>query len=223
MKQSETVPHNAGASIQDTQVIGPSGQSIQSWREERGIDSSEQVSVVKLVHMRYQHPELDTIVTFLRDFGMVAVKQTDDRAWFRGTSSDSFVYYAQKGPRKFLGGTFEVDTYDDLVKVSKLDRSGAIQCLDEEPGGGFMVTAHDPEGSPINFIHGQVPVDAGQLPEKLIINYESEKPRQKKFQRFQPGPAAVHKVTPQAKTIPSLPSPLPLAPVPSTDSASPAW
>lgn len=32
------------------------------------------------------------------------------------------------------------------------------------------------------------------MPEKLVFNDESSKPRQRHFQRFQPGPAAVHKL-----------------------------
>ena len=41
---------------------------------------------------------------------------------------------------------------------------------------------------------GQKPAEKGAVPEKLTINYEEEKPRIRKFQRFTPGPAAVHKV-----------------------------
>jgi hypothetical protein len=57
-----------------------------------------------------------------------------------------------------------------------------------------MVTAYDPEGVPINFIHGQEPAKAGKMPERLIVNFEADKPRRRKFQRFDEGPAAVHKV-----------------------------
>ena len=46
----------------------------------------------------------------------------------------------------------------------------------------------------MNLIYGQTPVSAGPYPEILEINYEVEKPRVRRFQRFQPGPAAVHKV-----------------------------
>lgn len=57
-----------------------------------------------------------------------------------------------------------------------------------------MVTVTDPEGFPVNFIHGQEPSAPGKMPEKLTVNYEAEKPRLRNFQRFEPGPAAVHKV-----------------------------
>lgn len=59
--------------------------------------------------MRYQHPDLDEITVFLQDFGMEVVKRTADQIWYRGYGTDQYVYYAQKGEKKFLGGTFEVE------------------------------------------------------------------------------------------------------------------
>jgi len=50
------------------------------------------------------------------DFGMRVVKETDDKVWFGGYGVDPYVYYAQRGPKKFLGGTFEVESYQDLEK-----------------------------------------------------------------------------------------------------------
>lgn len=57
-----------------------------------------------------------------------------------------------------------------------------------------MLTLTDPEGFPLNLIFGQTPADTGDYPQKITVNYEVEKPRALKFQRFTPGPAAVHKV-----------------------------
>lgn len=57
-----------------------------------------------------------------------------------------------------------------------------------------MVTVIDPEGFPLNLIHGQEPAAPGRMPEQLVVNDESRKPRVRNFQRFTPGPAAVHKV-----------------------------
>jgi hypothetical protein len=44
-------------------------------------------------------------------------------------------------------------------------------------------------------MYGQAPAEKGEYPEKLTINYEQDKPRTRRFQRFEPGPAAVHKVS----------------------------
>ena len=50
------------------------------------------------------------------DFGMQVVKKTDTQKWFRGYGPDQYVYYMQQGPKKYLGGTFEVESYADLEK-----------------------------------------------------------------------------------------------------------
>lgn len=50
------------------------------------------------------------------DFGMVVEKRTDDERWFRGYGDDQYVYYARKGPKEYLGGTFTVESYADLEK-----------------------------------------------------------------------------------------------------------
>ena len=59
-----------------------------------------------------------------------------------------------------------------------------------------MATIKDPEGFLVNFIYGQAPGEPGKMPEKLLVNDETTKPRVRKFQRFEPGPAAIHKVSP---------------------------
>jgi predicted enzyme related to lactoylglutathione lyase len=188
---------NSGASVVDIKAAaGPEKESVAQWRNRIGIDPVKQVHLVKLAHMRYQHPDLDKFDIFMADFGMHVAQRTEDEIWYRGYGSDQYVYYARRGPeRKFLGGTYEVETYEDLVKASKIDGAGPIEELKDAPGGGFMITIRDPEGMLINLMHGQTPAETGVLPEKIIINYEQEKPRARKFQRFQEGPAAVHKVS----------------------------
>jgi hypothetical protein len=83
--------------------------------------------------MRYQHPDLEEITVFLQgeqfclstsknrtdlnlDFGMIIAKQTDDEIWYRGYGADPYVYYAKKGPKQFLGGSFLVESYQDLER-----------------------------------------------------------------------------------------------------------
>ncbi|PYH95484.1 MFS transporter [Aspergillus ellipticus CBS 707.79] len=183
-----------GASVSDITAMGPEQESITAWRERRGIDPEAQIRLVKLVHVRYQHPDLDEITVFMKDFGMQVVQKTDDQVWYRGYGTDAYVYYAQKGPKAFLGGTYEVESYQDLIKALELPNASTIQDLTDHPSGGHLVTVTDPEGFPLNLIYGQTPVEAGEYPEKLIVNYEVEKPRVRKFQRFVPGPAPVHKL-----------------------------
>ena len=185
---------NSGASVPDVLGSGSDAQPIAEWRTKNAIDVTKHIHIVRLVHMRYQHPNLDVIVQFLGEFGMSVVKKTLTQVWLRGYGPDPYVYYAQKGPKTFLGGTFLVESWNDLVKASQLDGAKGIEELEGAPAGGSLVTVIDPEGVPVNFIYGQQEDEVGILPEKLIINFEAEKPRKRSFQRFSEGPAAVFKV-----------------------------
>ena len=186
---------NSGASVPDQEANGERTMALTEWRKKMGIDTSKHVKIVKVAHMRYQHPDFPTITKFLKDFGMHIVKETDDRIWFRGYGDDQYVYYAQKGAeKKFLGGCFEVESYEDLEKATKIPDAGQIEELKDAPGGGYILTLYDPEGFPVNLMYGQEKASKGDLPEKIIQNYEVEKPRVRKFNRFTPGPAAVHKL-----------------------------
>ena len=79
-------------------------------------------------------------------------------------------------------------------RAAQLPTAGPIQELTDAPGTGYLVTLTDPEGFPVNLLHGQTPAKLGNFPQKITYNYEAEKPRARRFQRFNPGPAAVHKV-----------------------------
>jgi catechol 2,3-dioxygenase-like lactoylglutathione lyase family enzyme len=148
--------------------------------------------------MRYQHPDLSEISTFLRDFGLTLAKKTETQRWFKGYGPDPYVYYAQQGPKQYLGGAFVVQSFAELEKAAALPCASPDGIVDlaaqDVPGGGHMVTLTDPEGFPIHLLHGQTESRPGPMPEILATNYEQEKPRVKRFQRFKPGPAAVHKL-----------------------------
>lgn len=80
-------------------------------------------------------------------------------------------------------------------RAAQLPTAGEIEEIPNAPGGGYLLTLTDPEGFPINLMYGQTPGEPGEYPSKLVLNYEAEKPRVRRFQRFVPGPAAVHKVS----------------------------
>ena len=61
----ETSP-NRGESQQDLKAVSSDRESIEAWRAREGIDISQQVRIVKISHMRYQHPDLAVITKFLK-------------------------------------------------------------------------------------------------------------------------------------------------------------
>lgn len=54
-----------GASVPDVVAIGSERENVTQWQERCGIKKENQIRLVKLAHMRYQHPDLDQITTFL--------------------------------------------------------------------------------------------------------------------------------------------------------------
>ena len=67
--------------------------------------------------------------------------------------------------------------------------------MSDAPGRGHIITVEDPEGFPVNFVHGQSePRSPHKRPEKLMFNDETHKPRERSFQRFKSGPAEVYKL-----------------------------
>lgn len=50
------------------------------------------------------------------DFGMKVIRKTETQRWYTGYGPDQYVYYAQSGPKKFLGGAFDVQSYEDLER-----------------------------------------------------------------------------------------------------------
>ncbi|KIN09009.1 hypothetical protein OIDMADRAFT_48845 [Oidiodendron maius Zn] len=197
--QSREVSPNCGFSVPD-HFEEKNEQRInqREWLKVNSINRSSQVNLVKISHMRYQHEDLLKISTFLRDFGMTVEKKTDTECWYRGYGPDPYVYYARKGPRGYLGGTFEVESYKDLEKAMKIPgvrvASNGIEAMDNAPHGGYIVTILDPEGFPLNLVFGQSAPELRAGPERLEFNDEKEKPRVRKFLRFSPGPAAIHKL-----------------------------
>jgi len=197
-KPENEPPRNEGYSLPAPEAMKYSGWDqfpLDEWKKREGIDASSQIKLVRLSHMRYQHADIPAITEFLQDFGMHIVKKTEEKIWFRGYGSEPYVYEVTKGPeKKFLGGSWVVESYEDLEKARKLPEATEIEKLTDAPGGGFRITFKDPEGFPMNLVYGQEPAETGKLPTKLVYNFENEKTRVGAFQRFHDGPAAVHKL-----------------------------
>jgi len=189
---------NRGYSLNAREAMEMTGwerMPLEQWKEREGIDESKQIKLVRLSHMRYMHTDFEEITQFLEDFGMQLVKRTSNIIWWRGYGSEPYVYVVEKGPEKrFLGGTWAVESYADMERARGLPGAGDIEKLTDSPGGGYRITFPDPEEFPVNLIFGQELAETGQLPEKLIYNFEKDKVREGAFQRFRDGPAAIHKL-----------------------------
>ena len=61
--------------MRDVDAQGADSESKREWQKKRGIDTSKQVRIVKLNHMRYQHPDLNKATTFLRGKDPISVEK----------------------------------------------------------------------------------------------------------------------------------------------------
>ncbi|KAK4503184.1 hypothetical protein PRZ48_006612 [Zasmidium cellare] len=192
-----TVTFNKGESVQDT-ALAKHDLSQAEWRKLWGVDKSAQIKLVQLAFMQYQHPDLGVVKTFMLDFGMTPIKTPEQDVWFKGYGSDAYVYHARKGPAAFLGGAFAVETFQDLERAMAIPGTkvltNGIEKMDYAPGGGSIVTITDPEGFPLSLVYGQEGREPDEMPPEIIMNDEVRKPRQRKFQRFTTGPAAVFRL-----------------------------
>ena len=78
----ETSP-NRGSSVHQSIAIPKPCKPLRQWQQEQNIDRDAQIKLTKLVHMRYQHPDLDEITTFLRDFGMSVAQKAPGKKWLK--------------------------------------------------------------------------------------------------------------------------------------------
>jgi len=56
---------NRGAAVPDSVAAGAEHKSLADWRSQAGIETTTQIKLVKLSHMRYRHPDLEKITEFL--------------------------------------------------------------------------------------------------------------------------------------------------------------
>lgn len=156
------------------------------------------IRIVKTSFVIYYHVDLAVAEKFLLDFGLKVAHRTADGSeiFFSGYGPEPFVYHARRAEEptsSFGGATYLVETHEELQKASKIAGASSILPL-EAPGGGEMVTLHDPAGHLVHLVHGQEEKPVEQIGlKKLTVNFEDEKPRKGRFQRFEPGPAPVHK------------------------------
>ena len=154
------------------------------------------IRILRTAFITYSHADLGVARRFLLDFGFKILEERDGKdIFFHGLGSEPFVYRAKQaeGESSFDGGAFEVESRDELEKAAQIDGATSIYALDT-PGGGEAVTLTDPAGYKCHLVYGQTPrVPDGPQREKLVVNFEDEKPRLGRFQRVPPGPAPVYR------------------------------
>ncbi|KAJ5903686.1 hypothetical protein N7504_006069 [Penicillium tannophilum] len=160
--------------------------------------ASRRINLLRIAHVYYTHKDIKKARQFLEDFGFQEEKQVGKNIYYRGTGPEPFVYCLTEGDEDEFGGTaFAVESEEDLEYASQtLPGASKVTALTDAPGGGYCVTFRDPvDNFPFHLVYGQkLSDDVKKLP-KLDYNMPTEKYRSvNNFQRFQKGPAPVHKI-----------------------------
>jgi len=156
------------------------------------------IRILKTAFVIYYHADLSSARQFYLDFGLtIASERAGAEIFFQGYGTEPYVYIARQasdGASRFGGAAYAVETRAELDRAANtIPGASKISALDG-PGGGEIVTLTDPAGHKVHLVFGQVEkgVEAPQL-KKLVVNYEDDKPRKGRFQRFTTGPALVHR------------------------------
>lgn len=108
-------------------------------------------------HVYFEHPDLDKFRQFAKDFGFAEERVTKDKIYFRGYSSDPYVYVASRskdGKPRFGGAAFVAASEDEFNKAAALE-GAVVGSLDGAPGGGRIVTFSRPDNTFFHVVFGQ--------------------------------------------------------------------
>jgi hypothetical protein len=136
-----------------------------------------------LAHLIFERPDLRTAEDFLADFGLMVASQAPDVLTMRGTAPTPYCYRVHRAPReRFVGAGFSVGTRDELERLARIDGATGIE-RSGHPGGGEVVTLHDPSGFAVEVIHGQAAAEEIPTRDPIVFNVGHERTRINATQR----------------------------------------
>ena len=148
----------------------------------------------RLTHLIFQRPDLALAQQFLIDFGLRSLEQNENGLFFRTTESGSYCYHVKFGSEaKFLGFGLEVDSLDDLEKLSQLKGASQVQQL-STPGGGYGVDLRDPSSFLVQAVCQQTPEPKLDHRPALDLNIDLQQIRINQPQRLPVHPPEILKL-----------------------------
>jgi len=117
----------------------------------------------------------------------------EDVLYSRGTDPSPYVHITELGEAGFRGAAFEAASVEDLVLASKIDGASAVEKIDA-PGGGQRVRFTDPDGFPIEVVHGREELEPLPVRRASPLNRGSARVRKGKLQRLHKGPSQVKRI-----------------------------
>jgi catechol 2,3-dioxygenase-like lactoylglutathione lyase family enzyme len=151
------------------------------------------IKVSDIAYGRLRAPDLDLMEEFLTEFGMSRSARTDDALYMRGTDPDHHLHVTEKGDPAFVGFAYNVDSEDDLERLSKMEGASEIEDIDE-PGGGRRVRLREPNGYQIEIVHGIEQLDPIPVPRQALNMGEESLQRAGELMRLPGGRSRVKRI-----------------------------
>jgi catechol 2,3-dioxygenase-like lactoylglutathione lyase family enzyme len=147
------------------------------------------IKIEDIAFVRFRAPDLDRMRGFLQDFGLQVTHQDPRRLFARGAGPSPVLHMTDLGEPGFAGLGLRAASLDDLETLARAE-GAAVAPLDA-PGGGKVVTLHDPDGHRIEVVAGQQASDASPLPAHPSWNSASDRGRLRQLKRTAIGPSHV--------------------------------
>jgi catechol 2,3-dioxygenase-like lactoylglutathione lyase family enzyme len=110
------------------------------------------IKVDELAYIRMRAPDLALAERFLTDFGLLVAERAEGALYLRGSDAMRYCYIVEEGPSHLLGFGFHARSRADLDALAEAE--GAPVEPINEPGGGFRVRLHEPNGYAVDVVHG---------------------------------------------------------------------
>ncbi len=151
------------------------------------------IKVQDIAYVRFSAPDLDAMERFLGDFGLVVNAREGDVIYARGTDPAPYFHITERGEPGFRGVAFEAASAEDLAAAAKLEGASAVEKIDA-PGGGARVRFTDPDGFPVEVVHGRELLAPLPVRGAAPLNRGSDRRRLGELQRVKPGPSCVKRL-----------------------------
>ncbi|MSQ59106.1 MAG: bleomycin resistance protein [Betaproteobacteria bacterium] len=149
------------------------------------------MKIADISHVNYYSPGLDAIEAFMTDFGLVTAHRTPDALYMRGTGPAAYCYTVRKADKAgFAGVALRAASAADFEAATRIPGASAPRAL-SGPGGGMSIALKDPDGLPVEVVHGIAPAAPLAMREPLHVNFAGQKNRRGAPQRIPKGPAQI--------------------------------
>jgi len=149
--------------------------------------------VKDIAFVRYGAPDLDSMESFLADFGLHRAARTSNALYMRAAGPSPFVHVTELASQpKTIGFGLQA------VDAAALD--GVAKCFNarvetiSEPGGGRRVRLTDPSGFTVDVVHGQVPAPPLPFRRPIPSNPCIQRGRMGNPVRLAPAPSVVQRL-----------------------------